>query len=137
MTLLALKLLALNAIAFVQRHWRLFAGGVLLLAALLFILRACNPSPKPITIDEQGLSKINSQNATERRKALEETIYDNAETVKTVEGRTTIAESNVVERQREVDKRVTDAEKKIEAVKAQKGDVTASELECILTGACQ
>lgn len=135
MTYLAIKLFILSALSFVQRHWRLFAGGVLLLAALLFIYRACGP--KPVKVDEAALSKINSENAAERRKALEETIYDNAETVKTVDERTTIAESNVVEMQREVDKKVAEADKKIEAAKKQGKDVTAEDLECLLTGVCE
>jgi hypothetical protein len=41
-----------------------------------------------------------------------------------------------VEMQKEVDAKVAEADKKIEAVKREKGDVTAEELECILTGVC-
>jgi hypothetical protein len=111
-------------------------GTVGFLTGVILIYRACNKPPKPLTVDEPTLSKINSHNAAERQKALEETVYENAEVVKTVDERTTIAESNVIEMQREVDKKVAEADKKIEAVKREKGDVTAEELECILVGNC-
>ena len=90
MTILAIKLALLSTLSFVQRHWRLFAGGIILLAALLLLYKACKPSKKPITIDEQALSKINSQNAQERKKQLEETMYENAEAVKTVDDGLTV-----------------------------------------------
>jgi hypothetical protein len=134
--ILTLRAAALSALLWCQRNWRFLAGAVLILAALLFVYRACSKPQKPLTIDEASLSKINSPNAAERQKALEETVYENAEAVKTVDERSTIAESSVIEMQREVDKKVAEADKKIEAVKREKGDVSAAELECILMNVC-
>lgn len=122
-----------------KSNWKSVIVGVGIFVIILFVFftfKGCF-TPAPLRVDEDSLQKINSQNATERKKELQTLIEDNKEVVRTVDERTTIAETNVIERNREVDQKIVEADKKIEAAKSQGKDVTSEELECILTGVCK
>lgn len=118
-----------------KTYFILGAIGLILVFVLVF-QSFCSRS-KPVKIDEEAISKINSQNRAERIKELTEVVEDNTETIKTVDNRTTLAEADVVERNAEVDAKVREANTKIEQAKAEGRDVSAKELECMLTGNCQ
>jgi Co/Zn/Cd efflux system component len=110
------------------------AAAVLVLLLLPFLLlRGCGGSP---VIDQEQINKINSANEKERKAELQKVIEDNQETISTVDNRTTIAETNVVERNRLIDEKIKEVDKKIAEAKHQGRDVTAQELECLLTGNC-
>jgi hypothetical protein len=47
MTFLALKLIVVNGLAFVQRHWRLFLGGLLSLTAAFLVFGYCRKADAP------------------------------------------------------------------------------------------
>lgn len=117
-----------------QWTWPLKLISVVLLIIVIGLVvgffKSCGkPTPK---IDEQSLQKINSQNKREREQELQKVIEENADIVQTVNQNTTIAETNVVERNREIDEKVKEADKKIVEAKQQGRDVTSEELECIL-----
>lgn len=111
---------------------KLTSIGIVALVILLIVLglRGCGKStPK---IDEASLQKINSANKKEREQELQKVIENNADVVKTVDNRSNIAETNVVERNRLIDEKVKAADQAIVAAKQQGRDVTSEELECIL-----
>lgn len=106
--------------------------AVLALLLLPFLLlRGCGRSP---SIDQEQIEKINKANEKERKAELQKVIEENAEVVRTVDNRTSIAETNVIERNRSIDEKVKEADKAITEAKKQGRDVTAAELECLLTG---
>lgn len=98
-------------------------------------LRAC--LSKPAKIDIKNVEKINRANESERLKELEKTIVDNANVVKTVDQRNTIAEVSETERQAQIYVKIREADAKISEAKSQGRDVSSEELECILTGVCK
>lgn len=112
---------------------KLISAAVLLVILLLpFLwLRGCS---KPPVIDEEKINKINSANEKERKAELQKVIEENQEVIETVDNRTTIAETNVIERNRVIDEKVKEADKAIAEAKKRGRDVTAEELECLLTG---
>ncbi|MEO8649811.1 MAG: hypothetical protein ABI539_11655 [Acidobacteriota bacterium] len=117
----------------VSAHWRVIAiaaGVVLVIGLTIGFFRSC--ARARIKIDQESINKINSANEAERKKELQKIIEDNASVVQTVDNRSALAETNVVERNREVDERVRAANAKIEAAKRVNGHVTSEELECIL-----
>jgi hypothetical protein len=63
---------------------------------------------------------------------LQKVVDDNADVIKTVDNRTEIVNTDVYERQRASQERIAEADKQIEAAKAQGRDVTQEELECLL-----
>lgn len=107
---------------------------VVVIVPTVFIFRACNKPPK---LDIKNVEKINKANATERRKELQVTIEQNADVVRTVDGRNAISETNEAERQAAIWSKINDADDKIKAAKSQGRDVTGPELECMLTGVCE
>lgn len=105
---------------------------LLVLIGFVALFRSCGK--RQVKIDESQIQKINQANERERKLEIEKVILENANTIKTVDERTTIAETNVVERNRLLDEKIKDADKKIAEAKQQKGDVTSEELEKILLG---
>ena len=144
---LTAKLTVLNWLGFVVavlqsgcnwlfKHWRVVIPVLVAVAGIAIIINACNKPPK-VKIDESQISKINSENRAERIKELTEVVEANADVIKTVDERTELVDVAAEARNQEVDKRVAEADKKIQEAKANGKDVTASELECLLTGVCQ
>ena len=128
----------LRVFRYLASHWRTVAilAAILVIAIVAGLFRSCGGS-KPLKIDEEANAKINSQNRAERIKELTTIVEDNSESISTVDNRSTIAETNVIERNAEVDAKVREANQKIEQMKAQGGNVTAKELECMLLENCQ
>jgi len=109
-------------------------GLILFVVIVTFIFRVC--SPKPASIDQKSINKINAANETERKAELQKVIEKNADVVKTVDERNTISEINEVERNAQIHAKIAEADKKIADAKANGRDVTGPELECLLTGNC-
>lgn len=105
-------------------------GIILVLFGTVFVWRSC--SSRRAKIDLQNIEKVNSQNRQERQAELQKVIEQNADVVKTVDDRTTIADANVEQRNAQIYAKIKDADEKIEAAKQQGRDVTSDELECIL-----
>lgn len=116
----------------IMDHWKIalsvFAGLVL----AVFIFKACQ-SPAP-TIDIRNIDKINSASRQERLEELNKTIQENANVVKTVDGRNTIAETSEAEKQAQIHAKILAADAQIEAAKAQGKTVSGADVDCILTG---
>ncbi len=128
MTLLFLA----NAWGFIVAHKRFFiiAVGVLLLLIIIFSFRGCGS--KTVKIDEDTINRINKGNEKERKAELEKVILENSDVVKTVDERSNIAETNVIERNRLLDEKIKEVDKKIAESKANGKDVTQAELICLL-----
>jgi DNA-binding transcriptional MerR regulator len=118
-----------RAAFFFVDNWRIVVPVVAVLIVAVFVFRGCGGRKG---IDIEKIEKINSENAAERKKELQEVIEKNAEVVQTVDERTTIAETNVVERDRLIDEKVKEVDAKIAEAKKQGRDVTQEELECML-----
>lgn len=106
--------------------------AVLVLLLMIVVLGIKSCGKKETHIDQASVEKINSNNKAEREAELTRTIEKNQDVITTVDGRTTIAETNVVERDRLIDEKVKSADQAIQAAKQQGRDVTSEELECIL-----
>lgn len=104
--------------------------GIIIALTLIFSIKSClTPEPK---IDQETIQKINSANEKERKAELEKTIKENSDVIKTVDDRNTISDLDVQERQKEIDKKVREAELKVQQSKNQGKDVTQEELKKIL-----
>jgi uncharacterized membrane protein YhiD involved in acid resistance len=123
-----------NAWGWLIAHWRIVAavGGVLIL--VLVVNSFCNKKPS-VKIDNEAAEKLSKQNEADRKKDLQVIVEANADKIKTVDERTELQNINVVERNREIDAKVEEVNKKIEAEKAKGGEVTSEELQCILVPA--
>lgn len=116
-----------------KKHWRVIAivvGAVLVIGFTISFVRSCRRAR--VKIDQESINRINSANEAERKKELQRVIEDNADVIETVDNRSALAETNVVERNREIDARVKAANEKIEEAKRRDGHVSQGELECIL-----
>jgi hypothetical protein len=116
-------------------HWKIFAIALGVIVLVVLFYKACGH--KKASIDLQTVDKINNANERDRKAELRKTIEDNATVVNTVDNRSTIAETNVVERDRQIEEKVKAADAEIQKAKSQGHDVTSQELECILTGDCK
>lgn len=126
-----------NAWGFCVANWKLLLlilAGVIVFFWLVSFSLCSRNKPK---IDLETVNKINSANEKERKLELQKVIEQNADTVRTVDNRTTVAETNVVERNKKIDEKIAEVDKKIQEAKAGGKDVSSEELECILTGNCQ
>lgn len=104
--------------------------ALVLLIVLIGSVRSClRPKPK---IDLERIERINKANETERRKEIEKVVLENLETTRTVDERTTLAEQNAVERDRVIDEKIAEVDKKIAEAKRDGKDVTSEQLECLL-----
>jgi len=114
----------------VGRNWKIVLPAVAVLIVVIFVYRACH---KRAQIDEASIQKINKANEAERKAELSKVISENADTIKTVDERNTIAEADETQRNAQIWAKVDEADKKIAEAKAATGrDVTSAELECIL-----
>jgi len=109
----------------------LFALVGIAVLALGLWLRSCWTAHK-LKVSQEQIQKINEANRAERIKELQKIVDDNADVIKTVDNRTALSETNVVERNRMIDDRVREADKAIEAAKQQGKDVSGEELDCLL-----
>lgn len=127
-----LSLFFANLIGSIVANWRtaLLAVGLVLFVVVIGYF-SCGRTPK-VVIDQGAINKINTANERERKKELEKIIVENSDVVKTVDNRTEIAETNIVERERLLDEKIADVDKKILESKSQGKDVTSAELECLL-----
>jgi len=100
---------------------------------LVVSLKSCL-TPKPnLHVDEDDLRGVNSRNAAERDKALTTVLEKNKDVVQTVEKDSTLADTNVVERNRKIDEAVREADRKVQEAKRSLGrDVTSEELERLI-----
>jgi hypothetical protein len=113
-----------------KRILLIFAAIFIVFIAVVIVTKSCGR--KKASIDQEALQKINSANRAERTAELQKVIEDNAAVVQTVGNRSTIAETNVVERERKIAEKVAEADKAVIAAKAQGRDITGPELECLL-----
>lgn len=100
--------------------------GILIIVAF----RSCGK--KRIKIDEDAIQKINSANEAERKKELQKVIEENQDVINTVDNRSALSETNVIERNSFVDERVKAADRAIAEAKEQGQNVTSEQLQCIL-----
>lgn len=105
-------------------------AAILLFAVVAFFYRHCGP--KTASIDLKSVEKINKANETERKAELQKVIEQNADVIKTVDERNTIAETNETERNAQIFAKIQEADRKIAEAKASGRDVTSAELEKIL-----
>jgi uncharacterized membrane protein len=105
-------------------------GVVIFLVIFGLVYRSC--SSKSAKVDLETVDKINDGNKAEVRKEVRELVEENAEVVTTVDNRTTIAETNVVERERVLDEKVRVVEQKIAEAKSIDGNVSQEDLQCAL-----
>lgn len=125
-----------RTLLFIRDHWKGFAIGAGVLVLVILFYKACGH--KKATIDLDTVNRINNANEKERKAELRKTIEDNATVVSTVDNRTTIAETNVAERDRLIEEKVKAANAEIQKAKQQGRDVTQDELQCILVpGDCK
>lgn len=127
-----------NIVGWIVEHRRYFYWGLLALvifAAIVFMglgVRSC--FHKAPHIDEKAINTINTANEKERKAELEKIVTENADVIKTVDGRNTITELTTEERSQAVADKVADANAKVEAAKAGGKDVTQEELIALIEG---
>lgn len=85
-----------------------------------------------VRYDHATVDRINNRNAADAKAEIKQTVQENLDVIKTVDGRTELVNLSVEERDKEIEKVVAAASVKTEAAKQIKGDVTGPELECIL-----
>lgn len=112
------------------KKWFLYAGIGIILLISIFWLKSC--FTKEIKIDQEQIQKINSQNEKERKEELKKVIEENSTVIKTVDERNEISETNINERNKVIQEKIQEADRKIQEAKKIDGNVTSSELECIL-----
>lgn len=105
---------------------------ILIIVFFGWIFSHCKSKP-PITPEQ--VQKINSRNAAERISALNEVVEQNADTIKTVDGRNTLANVEIEKRSDEAAARVLDANAKVVQAKAGDGrDVSEQEILDLIEG---
>lgn len=110
--------------------YTLIVIGVILALVLIFSIKSCfTKEPK---IDQEAIQKINSENERVRKEELKQVIEKNSDVIKTVDERTVIAETSVAERDKVINQKIAEVDKKVEEIKNTKGNVTSDELECLL-----
>ena len=123
----------------VQRRLIIVLMVLVGVVVLLFSLwaKSCWTARK-LKVSQAQVDKINKADEHDRKAELQKVIDDNADAVRTVDNRTAISETNTIERNRLIDDKIKEADKKIQDAKAQGHDVTGPELDCMLTGSnCQ
>ena len=115
----------------VQR-WVFIAFVGLILGVIVFLglwLKSC--FNKPAKIDIKSVEKINKANEADRLKELGKVMAENVDTVKTVDGRNTLAEVNETEMQAQIYAKIKEVDAKIVEAKSKGRDVSGPELECM------
>lgn len=127
-----LTLFFANLMGWIVANWRtvLLSGGLILFFVVIGYF-ACGRA-KTVKIDTEAINKINTANERERKKELEKIIVENSDVVRTVDNRSEIAETNIVERERLLDEKIAEVDRKILESKSQGKDVTEQELKCLL-----
>jgi len=93
---------------------------------------------KGVTIDQAAVQKINAADEKTRKDELHDQIVKNQDVIKTNDNRTELQNLDTAEKNREIDRKVAEADKQVQEKKAQGHDVTQEELHCILAPAdCQ
>ena len=119
----------------VRKNLRVYlyiAAGLVVLLLLVFAFRSCGK--KTAKVDLETVDKINSKNDAEAKKAVRQTVEENVDVATTVDNRSTLAEVNIVERDRLIEEKIKVVNQKVAEAKNQGRDVTAEELECLLVG---
>lgn len=119
-----------RAFYLVVDHWEIALGIVIAIMIVVVFHKACKP--KPPKIDEEAIQRINKANEADRKAELQKVIEKNADTVTTVDQRTTIAQTNETTRNAEIFSKIQEADRKIAEAKRQGREVTGPELECML-----
>jgi cell division protein FtsN len=121
---------------FIKDHWKIFAIALGVLVLVVLFYKACGH--KKASIDLETVDKINRADEKDRKAEVRKTIEENQTVVQTVANTTTIAETDVAERDKAIEAKVKEADAKIVEAKQQGRDVTQQELQCILVpGDCQ
>jgi hypothetical protein len=115
---------------FARDNWKIVVPAIVLLVLVILFYKTCGH--KKASIDLETVNKINNANEQERKAELRKTIEENQTVVNTVDNRTTIAETSVSERDRQIEAKVKEADARIAEAKQQGRDVTQEELQCIL-----
>lgn len=114
---------------------RIFVGAIILAVLLVgLIIVKCSGRDSPKVINEETLSKVKNADRQTIQKEFQTIIDNNADVVRTVDNRSTVAEVNAVERNRLADDKARQAADAVIAARLQGRNVTAEELECLLTG---
>lgn len=116
----------------VQRWVVIIVGCIAVAVILGVVIGTYSCLRKTPKLDIKNIEKINKANETERRAELQKVIEQNADVVKTVDGRNAISEQDEASRQLAIYQKIQDADEKIQAAKSQGKDVTGEQLECIL-----
>jgi cell division protein FtsL len=122
-----------NAIGWVTAHWKVLVwclSALLLICTVSIVFNRCGK--REVKINEWDLNMINSQSEKARKEQLKQVIEENQGVIKTTDDRTELAEVNRVEREKEIDAKIAEVDKKIIEAKSQGRDVTESELKCLL-----
>jgi hypothetical protein len=118
-----------------QWTWPLKLGTLLVFLVVIGLiiggLRSCGRK-KDIKLDHETVQKVNSIDKAEVRKEIREMVEENLDVVEAVGSQTALTEVNAVERNRVIEEKITEADRKIQEVKAEKGNVTQEDLQCIL-----
>ena len=121
-----------NILGFIGAKWKTIATIIGIAMLVLFVALAFNRCKKEPKLDIKNIEKINSANEKERLEELSKTVEQNADVVKTVDGRNAISEQDEASKQAAIWAKVKEADEKIQAAKSQGRDVTSEELECLL-----
>lgn len=132
-TLASIKLFLLPIIGKIAAHWRVIAvcaSFLILLVGVAAFVHSCGK--REVKLDIESLEKINSQNEKIRKQELQNIVEENQEVITTNDGRSTLTDVHVQERNAEIDKRVKAADKAIMDAKQSGKDITAEQLEKLL-----
>lgn len=111
---------------------RWFIIGLIFLIIFILGISLYSCFKKEPKIDQESINKINTANEIQRKQELQKVIEENQDVIKAVDERNTITELNELERNRQIQIKVAEADKKIEEAKRGGKDVTQEELKCIL-----
>jgi FtsZ-interacting cell division protein ZipA len=106
-------------------------GVIIVIGLIVGGLRSCGKK-KDIKIDHEAIQKVNSLNRAEVKKEVRELVEENADVIEATNDQTTLTEVNAVERDRVFEEKVREVDQKIQEAKAQDGDVSQEDLQCIL-----
>lgn len=106
------------------------AAGLALLLLLVIAFRSCGKSKAKV--DLETVDKINSKNEAEAKKAVRKTVEENMDVATTVDNRSTLAEVNIIERERLLEEKIKVVDRQIAEARAQGQDITQEQLQCLL-----
>ena len=115
-----------------KTHWKKIAIGAgifILLVSVFLVYDGCKAKP---TIDLETVNKINNANEKEAKEELTKKVQESADVIVQAEETTRNVELTVDERNRLIQEKIAEAEKKVAEAKNQNRDVTQEELQCLL-----